>query len=108
MAYDRADGSLIGRGGVSLASVDGAERYEVGWTVHGGLWGRGYATEIGAAGLAFAFGELGAAEVVAFTEPANSRSRAVMERLGMRYAKDITHRGEPFVLYATDRDSWRP
>jgi hypothetical protein len=31
-----------------------------------------------------------------------------MERLGMRYAKDITHRGEPFVLYATDRDSWRP
>ena len=108
MAYDRADGSLIGRGGVSLAPVDGTERYEVGWTVRGGLWGRGYATEIGAAGLSFAFDDLGAAEVVAFTERVNRRSRAVMERLGMQYAEDITHRGAPFVLYATDRDSWRP
>jgi RimJ/RimL family protein N-acetyltransferase len=108
MAYDRADGSLIGRGGVSLAPVDGAERYEVGWTVRGGLWGHGYATEIGAAGLAFAFGDLGAAEVVAFTERVNRRSRAVMERLGMRYAGDITRGGAPFVRYATDRGSWRP
>lgn len=99
MAYDRADGSLIGRGGVSLVNLEGAERYEVGWTVRGDQWGRGYATEIGAAGLAHAFGDLGAAEVVAFTERVNRRSRAVMERLGMRYARDFTHHGAPFVLY---------
>lgn len=99
MAYDRADGSLIGRGGLSRSRIDGQGRLEVGWTVRSDLWGRGYATEIGAAGLRFAFAELGAAEAVAFTEPGNRRSRAVMERLGMRYARDIVHDGGPFVLY---------
>jgi RimJ/RimL family protein N-acetyltransferase len=103
MAYDRCGGTLVGRGGVSLSHVDGADRYEVGWTVHGDLWGRGYATEIGVAGLAFAFAGLGAAEVVAFTEPRNRRSRAVMERLGMRYTRDITLYGDPFVLYEISR-----
>ena len=81
MAYDRADGSLIGRGGLSLSRIDRQERLEVGWTGRSQLADRGYATEIGAAGLRFAFGESGAAEVVAFTEPGNRRSRAVMERL---------------------------
>jgi RimJ/RimL family protein N-acetyltransferase len=76
---------------------------EVGWTVRSDLWGRGYATEIGRAGLAFAFAELGATEVVAFTEPHNRRSRAVMERLGMRHVHDIIWRGEPFVLYMLGR-----
>lgn len=51
------------------------------------------------AGLARAR-ELGAAEVVAFTEVHNVRSRAVMERLGFTYRHDFPHRGEPFALYA--------
>lgn len=105
MAYSRADGSLIGRGGLSWSRVDGRQRLEVGWTVRSELWGRGYATEIGAAALRFAFTDLGAAEVVAFTEPGNTRSRAVMERLGMRYARNITHHGAPFVLYEIGRDT---
>lgn len=103
MAYDRAGGSLVGRGGVARRPVAGAERYEIGWTVRPDLWGRGYATEIGQAGLAFAFGDLGAEEVVAFTGCANRRSRAVMERLGLRYVRDFPLDGYPFVLYAITR-----
>lgn len=95
MAYDRITGELIGRGGLSRAVVDGQKRIEIGWT----LWGRGYATEIGRAGLAFAFDYLNADEVVSFTEAHNTRSRAVMERLGMHYSHDIVHKGAPFVLY---------
>jgi predicted acetyltransferase len=64
--------------------------------------GRGYATEIGRAALAFALDELGATEVVAFTEPDNRRSRAVMERLGMRHVRDIVLDGEAFVLYTLE------
>lgn len=103
MAYRRADGRLAGRGGLSRAQVDGQQRLEIGWVVQSALWGHGYATEIGRAGLAFAFGELGAQQVVAFTEPHNQRSRAVMRRLGMNYARDIVHRGESLVLYELDR-----
>jgi len=103
IAYDRANGDLVGRGGLSRALVDGEERLELGWTVIGHLWGRGFATEIGRAGLDFAFDDLGADEVVAFTETSNERSSAVMERLAMRYARNIVHLGKPFVLYVMTR-----
>jgi RimJ/RimL family protein N-acetyltransferase len=103
MAYSRADGGLVGRGGLSRAPVDGQERLEVGWVVRSDLWGRGYATEIGRAALAFAFDDLGARQVVAFTHPRNVRSRAVMGRLGMRYVRDILYAGMPGVLYDLDR-----
>ncbi|GIL26779.1 GNAT family N-acetyltransferase [Actinocatenispora comari] len=108
LAYDRVSGELIGRGGLSYQHVDGARRLEIGWIVRARYWGRGYATEIGRAGLDVGFGELGADEIVAFTEPDNRRSRAVMERLGMRDPRPITHRGEHFVLYTLPRPSPRP
>jgi RimJ/RimL family protein N-acetyltransferase len=105
MAYDRVTGALVGRGGPSRIAVDGAVRVEVGWVLRDAFRGHGYATEIGREALAFAFDEYGADEVVAFTEPHNERSRAVMVRLGMTYSRDILHDGERFVLYrigATD------
>ena len=99
MAYDRITGARIGRGGLSSARVDGRERLELGWALHRAFWGRGYATEIGRAGLAVAFGELRVDAVVSFTEVRNHRSRAVMERLGFRYRKDFDRDGELFALY---------
>lgn len=102
MAYDRVTNELIGRGGMSIQDVDGCLRHEVGWIVRPDLWGRGYATEIGKAGLEFAFGDLGVEEVVAFTEIRNERSRAVMERLGMTFVREFRHPRDdtPCVLYA--------
>lgn len=108
MAYHRVTGDLIGRGGLSRKCVDGRERLEVGWALHQRFWGQGYATEIGRAGLAMAFDELGADEVVSFTERHNHRSRAVMERLGFQYSKDIAVNGERFALYVLHHpdDPW--
>ena len=103
LAYDRGTGEMVGRGGLARVNLAGQDRLEVGWIVRGDLWGRGYATEIGRAGLEFAWDDCAAAEVVAFTEPHNQRSRAVMERLGMRYAGPVGHRGEQFVLYTISR-----
>jgi RimJ/RimL family protein N-acetyltransferase len=109
IAHDLGTGELVGRGGLSrlgaaetvtrriAAALPGTgwlrDRLEVGWTVRSALWGQGYATEIGRAGLAFAFEDLGAEEVVAFTERHNRRSRAVMERLGMRFVGEFPGRG---------------
>jgi [ribosomal protein S5]-alanine N-acetyltransferase len=105
MAYHRETGACVGRGGLSRKNVDGRERLEIGWVLHRRFWGQGYATEIGRAGLAIAFGELGADEVVSFTEVHNHRSRAVMERLGFGYRRDIVVGGEPFALYVLGRAS---
>ena len=71
----------------------GCQLYANAWpTVHQ-FWGRGYASEIGRAGLEFAFDVLGAQDVVSCTVRHNVRSRAVMERIGMRYAGEIHSRG---------------
>jgi len=56
-------------------------------------WGRGFASEIGHAGLTFAFGVLEVQAVVSCTAPHNVRSLAVMKRIGMRYAGEIRTRG---------------
>jgi len=79
-------------------SVPGFEAHftpcvEVGWRLAPAVWGRGYATEAARACLEFGFRVQGLREIVAFTVRANRRSRAVMERLGMRYdpAGDFEH-----------------
>ena len=114
LAYEESTGAFVGRGGPSWAVVDGAECVEIGWALRQEVWGRGYATEIGRAGLDHAFWFLGVEEVVAFTEVHNVRSRAVMERLGMRYVRQILRPGfvagssemqedAPFALYRITR-----
>jgi [ribosomal protein S5]-alanine N-acetyltransferase len=107
MAYLRWSGALVGRGGLSRIHLAGQERLEIGWALLRPFWGQGYATEIGRAGLAFAFEELGADEVISFTEVRNARSRAVMERLGFRYSQDFIYEadGVPCALYIRTRPS---
>jgi RimJ/RimL family protein N-acetyltransferase len=56
---------------------------EVGWRLDAAHWGKGYATEAARAALAYGFDELGLEAIVAFTAVGNTRSRRVMERLGM-------------------------
>lgn len=70
---------------------------EIGWRLARPYWGAGHATEAARAVLADGFDRLALPEVVAFTIPANRRSRAVMERLGMQYspADDFDHPSFP-------------
>jgi RimJ/RimL family protein N-acetyltransferase len=57
---------------------------EVGWRLSFEQWGKGYATEAAMQALNIGFDSLNLAEIVAFTPIGNVRSRAVMERVGMR------------------------
>ena len=64
---------------------------EIGWRLDPDWWGRGLATEGGAAVLAHAFGPLHLDEVVSIYQPENAASGAVMRRLGMRAERDTRH-----------------
>ena len=66
---------------------------EIGWRLAAAHWGRGYATEAARAVVAHAWDPLGLDELVSFTTAGHVRSRAVMERLGMRRdpADDFDH-----------------
>lgn len=60
-----------------------APAVEVGWRLAHDFWGHGYATEAAQAAIAFGFQELGLQEIVSYTAKVNTRSRRVMEKLGM-------------------------
>jgi len=57
---------------------------EVGWRLAQRFWGLGLATEAARLSLRAGFESLGLQEIVAMTTLRNTRSRAVMQRLGMQ------------------------
>jgi ribosomal-protein-alanine N-acetyltransferase len=88
---------------------------EVGWRLARSAWGRGFATEAAGEACRIAFAALRLPAIVSFTVPANLRSRAVMERLGMTHdpSDDFEHpklaKGHPLrrhVLYRLSEKSW--
>ena len=93
-----AEGDFVGFTGLQVPRfhvdwMDEREQpvLEIGWRLRRSAWGRGYATEAATTALRFAFEELGREEVVSFTVVGNLRSRAVMERIGLRYLVDYDH-----------------
>jgi RimJ/RimL family protein N-acetyltransferase len=90
-----AGGEFIGYTGLQPVSFEThfTPAVEIGWRLARGAWGRGYASEAARAAAVFAFAELELDELVSFTVPENSRSRAVMERIGMTHdpADDFDH-----------------
>jgi RimJ/RimL family protein N-acetyltransferase len=91
----RATGEFIGFVGLSRVPFEAhfTPCVEIDWTIAAAHWNQGLATEGARACLRCAFEELALAEVVAFTVPANQRSRRVMEKLGMAHdpADDFDH-----------------
>jgi RimJ/RimL family protein N-acetyltransferase len=75
------------------AAMPMAPGIEIGWRLHPDHWGHGYASEAAQASLDYGFGEGGLSDVVAFTTTVNTRSQAVMERIGMTrdLAGDFDH-----------------
>jgi len=61
---------------------------EIGWRLAFSYWGKGFASEAARGALRVGFELLNLPEIVSFTAVHNLRSRAVMERLGMRESND--------------------
>jgi RimJ/RimL family protein N-acetyltransferase len=92
----RESGEFIGFAGLSVPrrTFSFSPCVEVGWRLARKFWGRGFATEAARAALRVAFERLSLPEVVSFTAVGNLRSRAVMERIGMRNTnQDFEHPG---------------
>lgn len=113
----KADGRFIGFVGLTRPTFEAAFTpcVEIGWRLAPEAWGHGFATEAARAALRFGFERLQLDEIVSFTVPANTRSRAVMERIGMARdpADDFQHPGLPddhplreHVLYRLPRHEW--
>ena len=96
---------FIGRGGLSWTRVEGRPMVELPWSLLPEWQGKGLAVESALAALSTASG-LGLKHVVSLTLIGNSASRAVMERIGLSYEREVEHFGLPHVLYGMDLRVW--
>ena len=89
----RSTGRFIGFTGLAPMpeGVPGSDGVEVGWRLAREFWGAGYASEAARASVRFGFDAAGLTEVNSITAVINGRSRAVMERIGMRQADFFEH-----------------
>ncbi|HXN02094.1 MAG TPA: GNAT family N-acetyltransferase [Candidatus Dormibacteraeota bacterium] len=77
---------------------------EVGWTLHRDYWGRGLATEGGRVSIEIWRERLlNDQRLISITVPRNSRSRAVMARLGLTLRGTAYWKNLDVVWYAVDR-----
>jgi RimJ/RimL family protein N-acetyltransferase len=112
----RSTGQFVGFVGLSvpMRTFPFSPCVEIGWRLARAYWGRGYATEAASAALRVGFDVVGLSEIVSFTSVLNVRSRAVMERIGMRDTRqDFEHPGIPdghllrrHCLYRITRQEW--
>jgi RimJ/RimL family protein N-acetyltransferase len=112
----RSDARLIGWCGVIPGTAGPIEgKAEIGWRLASDCWGHGYASEAARAAIDWLFNNLPEDTAWAITSVGNTRSGAVMARLGMTYLPelDFDHpklaEGDPLrrhVTYALTRADW--
>ncbi|WP_068070923.1 GNAT family N-acetyltransferase [Novosphingobium lentum] len=112
----REDQRLIGWCGVIRGSVGPIEgKAELGWRLASDCWGHGFASEAARGALDWVFANLPDDAAYAITNVDNRRSRAVMERMGMRWQPDLDFdhprltADDPLlrhVTYRLDRTDW--
>jgi RimJ/RimL family protein N-acetyltransferase len=106
----RADGQFLGMCGLHHQESF-PDDVEVAWRFASEHWGHGYATEAATGWLDYGFDTLGLARVISMTDLDNTRSLAVMRRLGMHFwhNTEITDDGQLFqaVVYQITAERWR-
>ncbi len=89
----RETGTLVGRSGVAYHRA-WRPNPEVGWAIEPTWWGRGLATEAGAACVRWGHDELGFDRLVSICLAENAASRRVMEKLGFELLTTVE---DPFA-----------
>ena len=77
-----SSGDVVGWGGLNVDPCDARWGAEVSYFIHRAHWGRGLASEIVAAALSWAFGELELPSVTAFAKAENPASIRVLTKSG--------------------------
>ena len=99
---NKASGKLVGLCGLRLLE----DTPELFYAFAKDYWGQGLATESAKACMRYGFEELEFDRIVAASRHANAASIRVLEKIGMRYEKEINYQGVNAVCYAATRDTF--
>jgi RimJ/RimL family protein N-acetyltransferase len=105
---EKSPAEIIGFAGLFPCAALGADDFEIGFVLARRAWGRGIATEIGEAQLAFGFERLHCGRLLGLADPQNSASIHALEKLGMTYLHDATEPGRPNrSVFCIEAGEWR-
>lgn len=105
---DRPTGDVIGFAGLLPCEALGTEDLEIGFVLSQNVWGRGIATEIGKAQLAFGFEQLNCRRLLGLVDPRNEPSMHALQKLGLPYVKDVTEPGRANrSVFCIEANEWR-
>jgi RimJ/RimL family protein N-acetyltransferase len=79
---EKASGAFVGRAGTHRPELADWPGIEVGWALHPDHWGKGFATEAGAAAVDYAFAHHDVDALYSVILPENRASQDVARRLG--------------------------
>ncbi|HEV2667744.1 MAG TPA: GNAT family N-acetyltransferase [Blastocatellia bacterium] len=82
---------LIGRCGLMRKQIDGVEEVEIAYLLDREYWGKGLATEAAEAIVKHGYAKYGFRRIVAVIHPQNVASIRVVEKIGMKYERDILY-----------------
>jgi len=94
---ERSSGEIIGSCG--LARPEGLAEVELGYIMRRASWGKGFATEAAKACMHYGFNNLGFREIIALTDPENTASRRVLEKIGFHNTGLKMHKDEDTSIY---------
>ncbi|MDQ2823383.1 MAG: GNAT family N-acetyltransferase [Pseudomonadota bacterium] len=84
---EKSSGRLVGFSG--LKYLDELKETDVGYRFLPDCWGKGYATESGAALMAQGRAQFGLERIIGLAEPANGASCRVLEKLGLFFEREL-------------------
>jgi RimJ/RimL family protein N-acetyltransferase len=104
---EKASGEIVGFAGLNPCPVLSGDDLEFGFVLAREAWGRGLATEIGRAQLAFGFKQLRCARLLALASRQNPASIRTLEKLGLHHYSDAMPSGRSLRrIYRIDADEW--
>jgi RimJ/RimL family protein N-acetyltransferase len=87
----------------SFSNIHPPEGLEVAWGLRPDFHGQGLALEAAKPVVSYGFHEVQVPKLIAITNPKNTASRSLMERLGFSFTEMVTAYGEIDVLYTLSR-----
>ncbi|MBY0545527.1 MAG: GNAT family N-acetyltransferase [Gammaproteobacteria bacterium] len=104
--FDKENGDFVGQAGLCHPGLDDKETdIEIAYRLHKRYWGKGYATELVRALIAWGFEHLPVSKLIAVINPNNNASRRVLEKVDMLYTGKRDYRGvqvDCYEIYKND------
>ena len=101
--YSKDDGLFAGS--FAIIPIDNSPQLQLGYALIKENWGKGYASESVAAGLNYAFNNLGLSEIAGITFPENTPSQKVLLKNGFVFDKAFIEDEKELHIYMCRRKS---